>query len=169
LRAVVTGTGRCGTVYMARLLTTAGLPCGHESIFTPGGLEEAVWRLEGARPVANSNNMLTSGEADQRWQGYEHGVRADASYMAAPYLACRAAIGDAQVVHLVRSPLQVITSFVHGKGYFRSSMPVYLDTETGTIEACGYQKFIYSTSRNWRTPVSTRPPGRRSITSSGTG
>ena len=30
---LVTGTGRCGTVYMAELLTSLGIPCGHESLF----------------------------------------------------------------------------------------------------------------------------------------
>lgn len=36
-RFVVTGSGRCGTKYMSRLLTSAGAPCGHEQVFNAGG------------------------------------------------------------------------------------------------------------------------------------
>lgn len=39
-RFVVTGSGRCGTTWMSRALTRAGVPCGHEAVFHPG---EAVW------------------------------------------------------------------------------------------------------------------------------
>jgi len=35
----VTGTGRCGTGYFSRLLSLVGWPCGHETIFSLGGLE----------------------------------------------------------------------------------------------------------------------------------
>ena len=31
---VVVGTGRCGTAYMAELLTRMGIPCGHEWVFS---------------------------------------------------------------------------------------------------------------------------------------
>ena len=41
LQYAITGTGRSGTVYLANLLTSAALPCGHESIFTPWGYREA--------------------------------------------------------------------------------------------------------------------------------
>lgn len=33
LEVIVTGTGRCGTNYMANVLTSAGIPCGRESVF----------------------------------------------------------------------------------------------------------------------------------------
>lgn len=33
LRYIVTGTGRCGTNYLAKLLCSAGVPCGRESVF----------------------------------------------------------------------------------------------------------------------------------------
>lgn len=38
-RFVVTGTGRCGTGYMAKLLTAMGVPCGHEMVYKPDGPE----------------------------------------------------------------------------------------------------------------------------------
>jgi hypothetical protein len=40
-RFVVTGSGRCGTKWMSKALTSAGVPCGHESVF--GFNPEVVW------------------------------------------------------------------------------------------------------------------------------
>jgi hypothetical protein len=34
LNFVVVGTGRCGTAYMAQLLTRMGIPCGHEWVYS---------------------------------------------------------------------------------------------------------------------------------------
>lgn len=34
-RFVVTGSGRCGTTWLARALTRVGVPCGHEEVFNP--------------------------------------------------------------------------------------------------------------------------------------
>lgn len=34
-KIIVTGTGRCGTGYAAKVLTTHGLRCGHENVFRP--------------------------------------------------------------------------------------------------------------------------------------
>lgn len=41
-RFVVTGTGRCGTGATARLLTDAGIRCGHEEVFTKHGVRRHV-------------------------------------------------------------------------------------------------------------------------------
>lgn len=38
IRLLITGTGRCGTMYMARLLTASGVPCGHEDVYTVAGI-----------------------------------------------------------------------------------------------------------------------------------
>jgi len=38
IQFLVTGTGRCGTGYAAELLTSAGIPCGHEDVYTPWGI-----------------------------------------------------------------------------------------------------------------------------------
>lgn len=80
-RFLVTGTGRCGTGYLAQLLTRLGLPTGHEQVYHPGNLAtgEFHWNVE----------------------------RGEASWLAAPFLAHFQ--GDA--VHLVRHPLDVIGSF----------------------------------------------------------
>ena len=47
LKYIIASTGRSGTVYMARLLTSVGVPCGHESIFTWQGIEKAKKILDG--------------------------------------------------------------------------------------------------------------------------
>lgn len=49
VKYIVTGTGRCGTNFLAKLLTSAGVPCGRETIFNmtlrkPGRLEaDSSW------------------------------------------------------------------------------------------------------------------------------
>jgi len=49
MKYIVTGTGRCGTNFLARLLTSAGVPCGRESVFNlslkkPGKLQaDSSW------------------------------------------------------------------------------------------------------------------------------
>lgn len=43
---VLTGTGRCGTGYMAKVLHEAGINTGHEAYFTPTGLSAADVTVE---------------------------------------------------------------------------------------------------------------------------
>lgn len=38
----VVGTGRCGTRYASELLSMSGVPCGHEEVFTPFGLQRGA-------------------------------------------------------------------------------------------------------------------------------
>lgn len=87
LKIIVTGVGRCGTGFVARYLTSAGLSCGHENFFGSGGLEKAVEILE------------------TRWKGRV----GDSSWLAAPYLDSEP-LGEALVIHLVRHPLDTIRS-----------------------------------------------------------
>jgi hypothetical protein len=42
-RFLITGTGRCGTGYMAHLLAASGVPCGHEQVYRPVGSQEWGW------------------------------------------------------------------------------------------------------------------------------
>lgn len=37
MNLLITGTGRCGTGFMSRVLTEAGYPCSHEGVYTPHG------------------------------------------------------------------------------------------------------------------------------------
>jgi hypothetical protein len=86
---LVTGSGRCGTGYMAKAFEAAsGLAFGHEAVFTNCGL------------MANRAEM---------YQG-------DASWLAAPYFP-QIEGSSVTVVHLVRHPLLVIGS-LRGIGFF---------------------------------------------------
>ena len=67
---------------MAKLLTSAGIPCGHEAIFG---------KTVTPRPE----------------------FRADSSFHAVAHLGHPVAKG-AQLIHLVRNPLKVIRSWMHG-------------------------------------------------------
>jgi hypothetical protein len=99
----VVGTGRCGTVYFAKLLSSIGIPCSHERIFTPEGLKQ---------------NGTDSDVA--RWSGLsaKQFVLAEASYMAVPYLQ---ALNEAIVIHAVRDPINVILSFNNKLQYWHHS------------------------------------------------
>src|SRR5690606_17811422 len=46
MRVLITGTGRCGTGWMARALTAAGAPCGHEAAFTARRHGDCDWVAE---------------------------------------------------------------------------------------------------------------------------
>ena len=85
---VITGTGRNGSGYAASRLTVAGLPTGHESVFMYRGLDSAKERM---------------GRAAQ--------LRADSSWMAAPYLD-DPFLENTLIVHQVRHPGKVLASWV---------------------------------------------------------
>lgn len=97
IKYIVTGTGRCGTMFMSKYLTSAGIECGHEKIFTNSGIASAIKNL------------------------YKSNLDADASYMAAPFLDYTL-FKKAKIIHLVRDPIKVINSFVSGYKYFLSSI-----------------------------------------------
>lgn len=105
LKYIVTGTGRCGTLSMANLLTTAGYPCGHEAVFTFDGMEKVRRVLDRTLPAISS--PISRGE---NLSDAEIDIVADSSYMAAPFL------GEfmAPVIHVVRNPLDVVSSMTGG-------------------------------------------------------
>lgn len=96
LKCIVTGTGRCGTMFMSKFLSSAKINCGHELIFTNEGIE-----------TARTNLKI-----------YE-GVEGESSYMAAPFLK-EDILQDCKIIHLVREPMKVINSFVVAFCYFLS-------------------------------------------------
>uniref|UniRef100_A0A6M3M7S3 Putative sulfotransferase domain contining protein n=1 Tax=viral metagenome TaxID=1070528 RepID=A0A6M3M7S3_9ZZZZ len=89
LQLIGVGTGRCGTRYVAKLLSSAGLLCGHEYFFSYPGLVEARRRL---------------GQERNAYVG-------DASWLAVPLLESPE-LRDALVVHIVRHPKAVIESML---------------------------------------------------------
>lgn len=116
LKFLITGTGKCGTVYLANLLTAWGIPCGHEAIFTNQGLEEAIERLKSPRKIK------FSGCADKlpKWTNPTE-ILADSSYMATPFLEEKI-LKNTKIIYLIRNPIKVINSFVTGD-YFDKHWP----------------------------------------------
>lgn len=102
-RFVITGTGRSGTMHTARLLTAAGLRCGHEeyfrgnpSLFERGPRRRGVGKLR--TPV---------GRAREWWRRRPLRLDGDASWMAVPRLE---SFGGVRVLQL-RHPMAVVRSF----------------------------------------------------------
>jgi hypothetical protein len=123
---IITGTGRCGTLFAANLLTSSGIVCTHEAVFTPMGLDYALEVLSGKSPATNS--MISWGE---NLSDYEIDSCAESSYMSAPFLGRF----SAKVIHLVRNPYKVVSSFL-GLGYFCNPYPSAPGSEA-------YEQFIY--------------------------
>lgn len=86
---------------MANLLTSMGVPCSHEGVFTFGGLGYAREVLGGLRHWGSSG-ISEGARCLPRGDGFV----ADSSYMAAPFLGHF----DAGVIHVVRNPLNVVAS-----------------------------------------------------------
>lgn len=88
-RILVTGTGRCGTGYLAKVLTSVGIKTSHEGIFRPNqNIEE------------NIKIRLTNPQWD--WEG-------ESSWLAAPWLE-HWKLKELTIIHLVRHPKKVIDS-----------------------------------------------------------
>ena len=143
LKYVITGTGRCGTLNAAHNFTRAGVPCGHESIFDYKGIDAAKKRLSGETKICASEISLKNGY----WFDPIL-IQADSSYMSTPFLG-NELLEDVSIVHLIRSPLEVISSFVKNLGYFETlnspwekficlHAPSILNFETPIERACEY-------------------------------
>jgi hypothetical protein len=125
---IITGTGRCGTMSIAKSLTSINIKCGHEVIFTYDGLKKAI-----------DNAAI------------HRDLKAESSYMAAPFLDCEL-LSNCKIIHLVREPMKVINSFVVSYCFFLSSMPTskkYYNVRTyeyppGSDPEFKFMKFIYS-------------------------
>jgi len=104
LKYVVVGTGRCGTVYMARLLTSLGIMCGHESVFSWDSRQS----MAAGTSYASSHDF--EGNSTENW--FDPRTRqAESSWMAVPYLR-HPFLVNANVIHLIREPMKVISSLV---------------------------------------------------------
>lgn len=136
---IVTGTGRCGTVYLAKLLSSIGIPCGHETIFKADGLINALKRMNNEESLELSKLSQLASIVDEKNRIYwfkdkDVKLRADSSYLAAPFLD---QFEKTKIIHVIRKPLEVINSFVHGLGYFK-------DSSLKDEELKDYHEFIYS-------------------------
>ena len=126
LKYIITGTGRCGTVYMAKMLTSIGIPCGHESIFDWEGIVAARERINNERPlevsfVSKNTKEGTEFVEQADWLDLSQ-IEAESSYLSAPYLKSPI-ISEAKIIHVVRHPVKVINSFVNYLSYFKAPEP----------------------------------------------
>ena len=93
LQVLVVGTGRCGTGFLSHSLERSGFTCGHEAIFNHWDEEKVRQRY-----IAST-------------------LSAEASWAAAPFLGADWLDPAVKVIHLTRSPLEVIKSF-HDINFF---------------------------------------------------
>lgn len=96
MRFCVVGTGRCGTTWIADVLTAGGIRCGHEDLWRPDRYYDRWWSW--------------GSEAEEiKYEG-------DASLYALPYLEAQRTSAsndqhfDGLIIHLVREPLACISS-----------------------------------------------------------
>jgi hypothetical protein len=129
LKFIVAGTGRSGTVYAARVLTDLGIPCGHESIFNYEDEEIVIKRFLGLLPPT-----ISECSANYGWVRLDS-IVADSSYMVVPYLN-RQGVKEVPIIHIVRNPLQVVSSFVKDLEYF-------CDKINNTYNINGWEQWIY--------------------------
>jgi hypothetical protein len=132
LEYIVTGTGRCGTLYMANLLTSCGITCSHEGIFTNKGLNKAFSIIKGEEQIKNSKVSETENMSND----LENFV-ADSSYMSAPFLSH---FQKSKIIHVVRNPFKVVSSFINF-GYFLNASPTEQEENPFHLD---YEQFIYN-------------------------
>ena len=128
LKFIVAGTARSGTVYMARVLTSLGISCGHESIFNEDEKSLIVKRIHGLIVPKLSEVSLA-----EEW-GWVDNIIADSSYMSVPYLNMHY-VKDVPVIHVVRNPLAVISSLVKDFHYF-------CNMQNNPFNQNGYEEWI---------------------------
>jgi len=128
LKFIVTGTGRSGSVFMAKLLTQLGIPCGHECIFNHESIDKIAMKLYDPKKrelsFCSTHDLSTITEdppETETWVKNEETI-AESSYMAAPYLKLPE-LKNVKIIHVVRNPLKVISSFVKSLNYFSQSTP----------------------------------------------
>ena len=118
LKYLITGTGRCGTVFISRFLTSVGIVCTHEAFFTPFGLGVAKERLE--KEYFSSSRISRKILPSERYGGspFKGKPIAESSHFAAPFLDSPI-LKDTVKIHLIRHPYKVISSFVTNFSYFK--------------------------------------------------
>lgn len=152
LKYLVTGTGRCGTAYMARLLSNLDIPCSHEAVFNYNGLSIAKKVIQEKIPVITSwcsRYDIKTNKKITKWLHTDK-IEAESSYMSAPFLQ-EDFLSNTKIIHLVRNPLKVISSFVldikffsdlnsedHYLKFVKSHLPELHDIKTEIERACFY-------------------------------
>lgn len=117
LKYLITGTGRSGTVYLSRLLTSLDIPCGHECIFNnkDNFLDRLLYPEKRELSLCSRMNFLNNTEISC-WVDPSKTI-AESSYLMVPYLNIDE-LKDIPLIHVVRNPFKVISSFVLDLNYF---------------------------------------------------
>lgn len=97
IKYIVTGAARSGTGYVAQVLKSAGMPCGHEAIFSHGGLDSAKLA------VLQHPALLV-----------------DSSWLAAPFLVDEWLEG-VTVIQVVRDPRKAVESILRVKAFIEDN------------------------------------------------
>jgi hypothetical protein len=132
---------------MARLFTSLGIPCGHESIFDFQGLEHATKIINGEANPSLSETSTTHWIDGQKmfepnWLADLSKIQAESSYMAAPYLH-DSILSRTKIIHVVRNPIKVVNSFCNYINYFKDSEP-----------STSFEEFIYDNIPELKKPMS---------------
>jgi hypothetical protein len=98
MKFIVVGTGRCGTGYVSKVLSKAGLPCGHETVYTIKG------KVAPKRPLMG-----------------------DSSWLAVPKLL-DLPYESTKIVHIVRDPLKVFRSWLFDQNNVISLEPTSINS-----------------------------------------
>jgi len=142
LKYCIVGTGRCGSVFVARLLTSLGVTCGHECCFDWNGYDLANKRLKGEESLQTSDTSLKERYEDStikiipKWLD-EDKIVAESSYMASPFIDSEL-LQDTKFIHIIRNPIKVVNSFVNYLNYFKYNVP---NPSNYTIKK--YERFIF--------------------------
>ena len=99
---------------MARLLTDLGIMCGHESIFTSEGIDDAIEKLNKKKSIEISD--VSKDKNSENWFDANLQI-ADSSYMAAPFLE-HDCLSNCKIIHVVRNPIKVISSTYIDANFF---------------------------------------------------
>ncbi|KKN88863.1 hypothetical protein LCGC14_0244700 [marine sediment metagenome] len=126
IRYVVAGLPRSGTKYIAKVLTSMSLDCGHERHF---GYEKATVERT------------------------EDGIWGDASWMSVPYL--KGLPPGTVVFHQLRNPINVLNSNLppDGDSYFRTwDENAGLESDPLYNKSIPWKRFIWDTTQDWVWP-----------------
>jgi hypothetical protein len=102
LKYIAAGCGHCGTGYVARLLTSAGIVCGHEHVFDVNTHKRPTDRIDDEAPLGPAP-----------WGFPWEQVQAESSWLACFHLN-HPCVAEATIIHIVRNPLLVLRSWLHG-------------------------------------------------------
>lgn len=156
------------------MLTAVGIPCGHETIFSVDAYNKRTYlkkRLLGVDrklSYTSTHNFYTKEEyAD--WVD-ANTIVADSSYMCVPYLDFPE-IENIPVLHIVRNPIDVVSSFILDAKYFSNNLPTnhWEDFIYGVLPAMKelenpFQRACYYVCK-WNELIEIKSKGRRYLRS----